>query len=695
MPRLGRISALRCARLAFAVFAGFVALALACREARAQSALSLEAMPVLGPSSPSVDGWGELYLRLENNGDEPLSGFVELHAEPITHGALRSLPPARALSRAPFAVAPKGRVSLLLPSHGLVSRVGEAKVIAVDAKGNELATDRLAPGRTLDPLMFDLTEPSRIAAALSSVPMPIKRRAYGYAYGGASLSVTTPEVNVTTGEPVLPDLAAGYASATLVLASGRTLSTLSPALRDALFSWVLGGGALAVVVDRPEDIQSPWLEALAGGRVARTAVARQLTQITQFAVPADSAGKTLPGAEPRIVLQSAQPSAELAAALSGLSGANLRVSPWGESASYGLGEVHFLAFDPDALLGANDPWARLKVVDLVRHAWERANVVVLPHGEASLDDSRVSGVRRVLDPNESTRWTVVVSALMLLVYAGLAGPLNFFVAQRKGKPLRALLYLPIWAGLALASIVVLGILGKGVVGRARHLTLIEAGAGMARAAVTRFRGLYGSAADDLTVRAARGSVMDVVGEPDDITRDLVVDRDGLRLERLREKPWEVQVVREDGFVNLGAGVSLVLAPDGTIRIKNRCARDLLSVVIKAPGQSVAYFPKIADGEGVSLQSGHDLGVFGPISPTGAHPLSVDTFRSDSEQHAKGIAAAWDALETLAGSEVDWWPSDVPVLIAEIQGGEGKTQDSGLRLDVDRVLLRVVGYGGVP
>ena len=38
---------------------------------------------------------------------------------------------------------------------------------------------------------------------------------------------------------------------------------------------------------------------------------------------------------------------------------------------------------------------------------------------------------------------------------------------------------------------------------------------------------------------------------------------------------------------------------------------------------------------------------------------------------------------------------MPVLIAELDGGEGRSQDSGLRLDLDRVLVRVVGYGGVP
>jgi hypothetical protein len=669
-------------------------LGLAGPSAHAQSALSLEAAPVLGPSSPSVDGWGQLYLRLENSGDQPLSGFLELHAEPTSRGALRSLPKARALSRAPFAIAGKSRVSLLLPSHSLVARIGEAKVLAVDANGNELCADRLSPARMLDPLLFDLSEASRIAVALNGAPLPTRRRSLSYALGDGTLSVTTPQRNPTTGELVLPDLAAGYASATLVLASGRTLSTLSPAARDALFSWLLSGGALAIVIDRPEDVHSPWLEALAGGRVVRTAVARQLGQNAVFAVRAD--GKTARGGEPRIVLQSAQPSAELAATFSGLSGANLRVSPWGEAASYGLGEVHVLAFNPDSELGANDPWARLKVIDLIRHAWERANVVALPHGEASLDDSRISGVRRVLDPNESTRWTVVVSALLLLIYAALAGPLNFFIAQRRGRPLRALLYLPIWAGLALTGIVVLGILGKGVVGRARHLTLIEAGAGMARAAVTRFRGLYGSSADDLTVRAARGGVLDVVGEPEEVTRDLVVDRDGVRLERLREKPWEVQVVREDGFSNLGAGVSLLQSESGALSIKNRGARDLLSVIVKAPGQGLAYFPRIADGQTVRVDSGRWLGHFAPTpSPSGAHPLSVDSFRSEIEEHAKGIAAAWDALETLAGNDVDWWPDDVPVLLAELEGGEGKTQDSGLRLDVDRVLVRVIGYGGVP
>jgi len=665
-----------------------LSLLLSARSAHADSSLKLEAVPVLGANSPAVDGWGEIYVRLENSGTTQLSGAVELRTASIGRAALRTL------SRAPFSIAPKGRVNLLLPSHNLL-RVGEGKVVAVDSRGESLSEGAVPPVRTLDPLIFDLHTPSRVGSVLNAQPVPIRRRSGSYAFSGSSLSVTTPQLNAATGELVLPDLAAGYASATLVLASGRTISSLPQPAVDALFSWVLAGGALALVVDRPEDIHSGWLEALLGGHVQTCAAARKLSQVAQFAVPVDNPGKGSFGGAPRVRLESAKPSPELAATFFGLTGANLRVSPWGESASYGLGEVHLLAFNPNTELAANDPWLRLQLIDLVRHAWERASVVALPHGQASLDEPRAENVRRVLDPNEGTRWTVVVSTLLLLIYAALAGPLNFYLAQRAGRPLRALLHLPIWAGLALAGIVLLGMLGKGVTGRARHLTLIEAGAGMARASITRFRGLYGARADDLTVRASRGSVLDVTGEADEITRDLLVDRDGLRLERLREKPWQVQVVREDGFVNLGAGVSLVQAPNGELSIKNRCARDLLGVIVNAPGQGLRYFPKLSDGETVSVQQGRSIGPAPTSSSFGTRTLSVSSFHDQVEERAKGAGAAWEALESLTGSDADWWPEDVPVLIAEFDGGEGKSQDSGLRLDLDRVFVRVVGYGGVP
>ncbi|HEY5374455.1 MAG TPA: hypothetical protein VIK01_12275, partial [Polyangiaceae bacterium] len=250
LVRLARLLPLLCALLAVSLWS---------KPAAAQSSLTVEAVPVLGGNSPSVDGWGEVYVHLESNDSRSLGGFLELRSLDMGRAA------PRALSRVPFALAPKGRVSLLLPSHGLVTRMG-AKVVAVDDKGSELGFSQVAPVRVLDPLLFDLSVPSRLAAVLSAQAMPIRRRGMSYSYGGGALSVTTPQINIVSGEPVLPDLAAGYASATVVLASGRTISNMPPPALDALVSWVLSGGALALVIDRPEDLRSSWLEALAGGR---------------------------------------------------------------------------------------------------------------------------------------------------------------------------------------------------------------------------------------------------------------------------------------------------------------------------------------------------------------------------------------------------------------------------------------------
>jgi hypothetical protein len=55
---------------------------------------------------------------------------------------------------------------------------------------------------------------------------------------------------------------------------------------------------------------------------------------------------------------------------------------------------------------------------------------------------------------------------------------------------------------------------------------------------------------------------------------------------------------------------------------------------------------------------------------------------------------WGAIEAQAGTEVDWWPDEVPVLIAQLAGGEGVTRDSGFEVTQDRVLVRVIGWGGV-
>jgi hypothetical protein len=285
------------------------------------------------------------------------------------------------------------------------------------------------------------------------------------------------------------------------------------------------------------------------------------------------------------------------------------------------------------------------------------------------------------------------------VYASLAGPFNFWLASRRGRPLRALLHLPFWAAGALGLVVALGVLAKGVSGHVRRLTLIEAGAGMERAAATRFRGIYASSSRDVTVvPTARSSLLDVSADDEYVERTLVVDRDGARLERLRTKPWATIVVREDGFTSLAGGISVVSDASGEVIVKNRAARDLRGAVLKVPGRAAVSFGRIRDGASVREKDGTATPLSSALPKIGTHgsvrPLSAALLAPELDRHAEGLGAAWKAIEA-AAPDVDFWVEDVPVLIAELEGGEGKTVDTGFQVDVDRVLVRVVGWGGVP
>lgn len=660
-----------------------------------KTALIVEASPVLGASTPTCPGWFSIEVRLSNSSDAQITGTLELVSE-----LAYSRNTAHIVTRAPFGVAGKGRVTLELPTHGFNGSVPELRLRALDPDGNVLADVGLPDPRPHGPFLFDLDVPSRLAPSLRGQGV-ITTRTSSVRYGTyPTLAVSTPEVNPSTGDPVLPERAAGYASATVVLAKSEQIAALKgPELR-ALGDWVLAGGALAVVVTRPEDLHRPPLVDLLGGEVAAGAPTAGIRAERDFLVVPDPSARPPytyrgPGTG-RTAHKLLTPSSDVAEKLVGYRGGNLHPSPWGASASYGLGEVHLLAFDATHTPYVTDEWVQLEMLDLVTHAFNRENTVALPYAQTALDRPGVRAVKKVLDPNEGSRWAIAISALLLLVYAAGAGPLNFYRASRKGRPLKALLHLPIWAAGAFGMVVVLGVAAKGVSGRARHLTLVEAGAGMSRAAATRFRGFYSASSGQLTVRATqRGAVLDVAGRTDDTGREVVVDRDGARIEHFQAKPWQTVVVREDGFIDLGGGISIVRTGHD-VEVKNRTARDLLAVLLKVPGKGVVYFPRIADGQSRLASKGKvvpgRIGHPRVTGPTMTHGLDADLF--DLDEAAEGAGAAWQALETLAARDTDWWPTDAPLLLGQLAGGEGRSSDSGLQLDRDRVLVRVVGYGGV-
>ena len=668
----------------------FFALTGAGVAAQAASPLLLDVEPLLGGGSPAVDGWMSAQVRLENRSNEVLRGTLSVESQVAwAHG---SGGPHNSTD-VPFSVAPRSQVSVEVPVHGFPGTAPSLSVTARSADGQLLAEAKSAELRTHDPLVFDLSSPSHVAPAVRLLGIPLSNSRWG---GLASplVSVSSARQDARTGEPIVPHTPSGYAAATLVLATSAELSLIGEEARGALSDWLLAGGALAVVPERPEDLRAPYLEAWVGGPVYEQAAPEALRGQAVFAMPIDpgSAGGRATGiAELRLA-----PSADSRSRLRGYGGGNLRPTPWGAAASYGLGELHLLAFRPNSEPFVSDPWTHHKLADLTRHAWDRDASIALPFAEQTLDESRLSQVRRELDPNQGTRWTIVVSALLLLAYAGVAGPLNFFLARKAGKPLRALLRLPALSAFALALVVALGAAGRGVSGRARRLTLVEAGAGMSRAAATRFRGLSASSARERTVQAsARGNVLDVAGDAEQTGRRLVVDRDGARLTNLRGRPWEVVVVEEDGFIGLGGGVSLLRSVDGSIGIKNRLGRDLIGVVLMPGGSSRArFFIRIKDGEAVAEAAGQPLSISRSGS-LGRSALNLEPAKDRLESCSKGLSLAWDAIEAATTRNIDFWPADVPVLLGQLDGGEGKLSDSGFPLEADRTLVRVVGLGGVP
>jgi hypothetical protein len=641
--------------------------------------LELSVAPVLGTDAPSDNGWFTYVVRLENRSSAAIAGTLSLESD------------KSGSTRAPFALGAGQRAFVQLAWHDLFTTTLTLK--AVDSEGSLLAKLPVRSPRNYEPLLFDLTVPSRLGTSLKGSAIPLRPRSPSPLLQVPMLGVTSPAVDERTGALLLPTRAAGYASATLVLADSRVLAQLEDSAVEALARWALAGGTLAVVPTRPEDLRGSPLEPLIGGPAVATAPESELRERRYFVVPREPPIGSSPTTRKRVA-----PSDTVQAALASYTGGNLRPTRWGSAATYGLGEVHLLAFDPAQPSVVMDEWVQLSLVDLVRHAAERRVHIALSHGAQPLVEQEIDHIRRVLDPNEGMRWAVVVSAVLLLLYALIAGPLSFNRAMRSGRPLRALWQLPLWAAGTLVLVVIAGVVAKGGRGRARHLTLVESGAGMTTAAATRFRAFFASSADTLTVQASgRDSVLDVAGDASSAERSLVVDRDGARLEDFVTRPWETVVVREDGFIQLGGGVTLARKGDSDVLVKNRLARDLVGALLWLPQDgTLRYFDRIADGAVVTATAGRRLAL--PTSPypaAGLNALGSHAFAPTVEKASAGLGAAWQALDSLVGPVTDWWPPDVPVLLAQVDGGEGRTSDAGLPLDIDRVLLRVVGYGGTP
>ncbi|WP_437687663.1 hypothetical protein [Sorangium sp. So ce176] len=660
--------------------------------------LAVDAAPVFGTSGAVPWGWNQVVVRIQNNGGKAARGDVEVSS--TRYGEHRVF-----VATAPYTVAAGASVNLRVPVQ--VSPFADVQVRALDERGAQVWSHALSSTMQHGVVLFDVSETSLVRSGLHEAPVAPLYLPAGRGPGSSSpvLWVGQPRYDSATGDPLLPDRAALYSAADAVLMRTDTLSRLQGAELEALAGYVLSGGTLALAVARPEDLRHPTLAALVGGQVAKAGVAPPT--LVEIAPPAAPGGL---GKQGNVLLPAPSAGPAVAEALSGWSGGNLRASAYGSSASYGLGEVHLLAFDPTRPPASSDPWAKIRVADLARRAHDRRSTIAFRPGEEAMGLD-LDPVRRELDPNESSRWAIGVSAMLLCIYAVLAGPINFARAARQGRPLRALRRLPVYAAVAFTAIVGVGLIAKGVRGRARHLTLIEAGAGISKGAVRRFRGFFVPRAEELTVRTtdASGVISTAVQAELSERRDrLLVDRGGARLTKVAALPWQTVIVREDGVAPLGDGIAIVEEPSGDVVVTNRSGRDLRGAVLWISTGVARYFARIRDGEQVSSRAGLDLGAHSKgqywlahvslgrrVGGLDVHDLGGSLLGPLLEPDAPGLGDAWLAVEEAAGTAVDWFPAGVPVLLGQLDGGEGRASDSGLRIESDRVLVRIVGHGGRP
>lgn len=682
-----------------AAFALLIALTALTRSVRAQSTKSdviVDAQPMIAPATTLPYGWNEILVRVTNNGTKPMKGSVTVESSRF------SVDNGKQHVEAPFAVPATSSVNLRVPV--LVESYSNVTLRVSDDAGHDVSVQNYTATAPLGVVLLDVSEASRVKPVLndasitpSYAPTAASRSFSG---GGPKLQIVTPRYDPATGDPILPDRAGVYAAADAVLVRSDALAKLSGAELDALAGYVLAGGTLAIAITRPEDARHATIVAFAGGAIASGAASSVATQEIVLPTPPSTGGSTR--APPRAHARGETTT------LVGWSGGNLAPSAFGASASYGLGEVHFLAFDPTQKGVVDDPWVQVRMIELARRAFDRRSIQTVRPG-ADPETGTATKVRQLLDPNESSRWGIAIATLLLCIYAGLAGPLNFSLHAKKGRPLRALIFLPLFSAIAFGVIVGVGIVAKGVVGRARHLTLVEAGAGMSRGSARRYRGFYASRAKELTVRTTDASSLVTLGPTDrgDQNRRVLVDREGVRLVEVAALPWQTIVAREDGFAALGEGISMTEGAGGEITIANRSGRDLRSVIVRTPAGTGRYFARVKDGEKVAISSGSDVAAtvdgaqwlagLGSVAFGGGpavHRLNayyLQRFITDTP----GLGDAWEAMEDAVGDAQDWIPDGVPVLLAQLDGGEGRTGDSGLAIESDRVLVRIVGWGGKP
>ena len=159
-------------------------------------------------------------------------------------------------------------------------------------------------------------------------------------------------------------------------------------------------------------------------------------------------------------------------------------------------------------------------------------------------------------------------------------------------------------------------------------------------------------------------------------------------------PASSVLMREDGMVRFGDGIHITMER-GELTVTNRSGVTLAAIVLRGADGRVVFFDSLSDREQVTQSQGRSVRVLRAPAAAKYYPLLLDSLERHMEGVVPGSSRAWASVEALRSGDVDWWPADVPVLIACVVGGSNSLVDTGRPLVSDRSLVRVVGYGGRP
>jgi len=444
-------------------------------------------------------------------------------------------------------------------------------------------------------------------------------------------------MDARSGDPLLPEEPAGWASVKLLVASAHVLARVSDPQREAIADWLRTGGRLLVLPRSAAELDSPFLRELAG---------------TVGAEPSRAGSALVPEGMPHLALSCSE---------------GQRVESFGCSAPVGLGRVHLASYDAMSAAAIETGVPRELVRSVYAATETTAPALAFARGYDSLDHDAYYGgassfgaLRATLDPNEGFRPALVLAALVLVLYVVVVGPINFGWVQRKNRPVLALITTPLAALGCMIVLLVVGYIGKGVSMRYRRFEVVELVEGQERAPARRYTGLYSTrpGSFDLPL-TSRGEVALRIDGGRQSGPTYVHEGNGVRLADFRAGLWETVFLREDRIVDLG----------GTIRFE-RDGRRLSAVVNDSPGALTDAF--VVDSGGELYRVG-DVGTGTSSTIPRASTASVRGgwyVAADAVRHAMADIADEDApylrgLALLMMEDLAPRPGSAPVLYARV------------------------------